>query len=57
VPELAGPHLDVYDTRDGTWTPDPRDIVIPDGWKFLPAGHSLITRTGEAAGRYGGFSR
>jgi hypothetical protein len=57
VPDLTGLDLDVYDTRDGPWTPDPGDIVIPAGWKVLPAGDSFITRTVKAAGRYGGFSR
>jgi hypothetical protein len=52
VPDLTRLHLDVYDTRNGPWTPDHGDIVIPDGWECLPAGDAFITRTVKAAGRY-----
>jgi hypothetical protein len=52
VPDLAGLHLDVYDTHDGLWSPDHGDLVIPDGWTFLPSGDAFITRTVKSAGRY-----
>jgi hypothetical protein len=45
-------HLDVYDTRDGPWNPEHRDIEVPEGWEFLPTGDAFITRTVKAAGRY-----
>jgi hypothetical protein len=45
-------HLDVYDTRDGPWTPEHGALTIPDGWQFLPSGDAFVTRTVKAAGVY-----
>jgi hypothetical protein len=45
-------HLDVYDTRDGPWSPEHGDPEIPDDWQFLPTGDAFLTRTVKAAGRY-----
>ncbi len=45
-------HLDVYDTREGPWTPEHGDIEIPQDWEFLPTGDAFVTRTVKAAGRY-----
>ena len=52
LPDLTGLHLDLYDTRDGPWSPDHGDMVIPDGWAFLPAGDAFVTRTVKSAGQY-----
>lgn len=50
--DLTWQHLDVYDTRDGPWTPEHGEVEIPDGWEFLPAGDAYLTRTVKAAGVY-----
>jgi hypothetical protein len=50
--DLRAQHLDVYDTREGPWTPDHGDVEVPDGWEFLASGDAFITRTVKAAGRY-----
>ena len=50
--DLTGLHLDVYSTRDGPWTLDHGDLVIPDDWDFLPSGDAFVTRRVKAAGRF-----
>jgi hypothetical protein len=50
--ELTGEHLDVYDTKAGSWNPDHGDLEIPIGWEFMPAGDAFLTRTVKAAGIY-----
>jgi hypothetical protein len=50
--DLAQLNLDVYDTRRGLWNPEHDDIEVPDGWGFLPAGDTFVTRTVQASGTY-----
>ena len=50
--ELTAAHLDVYDTRDGWWSPEPGSVEIPQAWEFLPTGDAFVTRTVKAAGTY-----
>lgn len=50
--DLTVEHLDVYDTREGPWTPDHGAIDVPAGWDLLPSGDAFITRTVKAAGVY-----
>jgi hypothetical protein len=50
--DLTELHLDVYDTRDGPWTPEHGDVEIPADWELLPPGDAFVTRTVKAAGRY-----
>lgn len=50
--ELTSEHLDVYDSKAGSWNPDHGDLEIPDGWEFLPTGDAFLTRTVKAAGIY-----
>ncbi|WP_448073564.1 DUF2293 domain-containing protein [Georgenia yuyongxinii] len=49
---LTDLHLDVYDTREGPWSPEHGEIEIPDDWAFLPSGDAFVTRTVKAAGPY-----
>ena len=51
-PDLSELHLDVYDTRDGTWNPDHGEVTIPEGWEFLPSGDTFLTRQVKAMGVY-----
>jgi hypothetical protein len=50
--DLTSEHLDVYDTRNGPWSPDHGALAIPETWDFLPTGEAFVTRTVKAAGRY-----
>jgi len=50
--DLTAEHLDVYDTRDGSWNPEHGEIGVPDDWEFLPSGDAFVTRTVKAAGVY-----
>jgi hypothetical protein len=44
--------LDVYDTKDGLWCPQHGDLELPEGWEFLAAGDTFITRRVKEAGVY-----
>lgn len=50
--ELLHQHLDVYDTRDGPWSPDHGEIEVPEDWDLLPSGDAFLTRSVKAAGDY-----
>jgi Uncharacterized conserved protein (DUF2293) len=50
--DIAALQLDIYDTRQGWWSPGHGDLEIPDGWEYLPAGDAFLTRTVKAAGVY-----
>jgi hypothetical protein len=50
--DLTAEHLDVYETREGTWNPEHGEVEIPDGWEFLASGEAFVTRTVKAAGAY-----
>lgn len=50
--DLTRLHLDVYDTRDGSWNPEHGQLTIPGDWQFLPSGDAFVTRTVKAAGVY-----
>lgn len=50
--DLTQQHLDVYDTRNGPWTPEHGEVAIPDDWEFLPTGDAYLMRTVKAAGVY-----
>ena len=50
--DLTALHLDVYDTREGPWSPVHGELEIPADWDFLPAGDAFVTRTVKAAGTY-----
>lgn len=43
-------NLDVYDTREGLWNPEHGSVDLPEGWEFLPAGDTFVTRRVNAAG-------
>jgi hypothetical protein len=45
-------NLDVYDTREGLWNPEQGSLELPDGWEFLPAGDTFVTRRVKSAGVY-----
>ena len=45
-------NLDVYDTREGLWSPEHASVELPDDWEFLPAGDTFVTRKVKAAGVY-----
>ena len=45
-------NLDVYDTREGLWNPEHGSIELPDGWEFLPASDTFVTRKVKSAGVY-----
>jgi hypothetical protein len=44
--------LDVYDTKEGLWNPEHGSLELPDGWEFLPAGDTFVTRRVKAASVY-----
>lgn len=50
--DLGDLNLDVYDTRQGPWSPDHGDIKIPAGWEFLPSGDAFVTRQVKGDGLY-----
>ena len=50
--EVGVLNLDVYDTREGLWNPEHGSIELPDGWEFLPAGDTFVTRKVKSAGVY-----
>jgi hypothetical protein len=50
--EMGALNLDVYDTKDGLWNPEHGALDLPDGWEFLPAGDTFVTRRVKAAGVY-----
>lgn len=43
-------NLDVYDTREGLWNPEHGSVDLPEGWEFLAAGDTFVTRRVKAAG-------
>ena len=45
-------NLDVYDTREGLWNPEHGSVDLPEGWEFLAAGDTFVTRRVKAAGTY-----
>ena len=50
--DVAGLNLDVYDTREGLWNPEHGSVELPDGWEFLPAGDTFVTRKVKSVGVY-----
>ena len=50
--EVPALNLDVYDTKEGLWNPEHGSLDLPDGWEFLPAGDTFVTRHVKAAGVY-----
>lgn len=51
--DLSAVQLDVYVSRDlddGWWSPEHGDLVLPEGWAFLPTGQAFVTRTVKVAG-------
>ena len=45
-------NLDVYETREGLWNPEHGSVDLPEGWEFLAAGDTFVTRRVKAAGTY-----
>jgi len=52
VEDLAGEHLDVYESRTGWWHPERGDLEPPSGWTMLPSGDAFVTRRVKAGGVY-----
>lgn len=50
--DLTDLNLDVYDTRQGQWSPDHGEMEIPAGWAFLPSGDAFVTRRVKGDGLY-----
>lgn len=43
-------NLDVYDTKEGLWTPEIGALGQPEGWDFLPSGDAFVTRRAKTGG-------
>ena len=51
-PDLQALNLDVYDTKEGLWTPEHGAVELPEGWEFLPTGDAFVTRRVKAGDVY-----